>query len=96
MAIRRVVIHGALAADRWWRGEIVALDASDIPRIELLQRRLGRHRSPAGHGGATTNTPIVFMVFDLLWLDGRELLACMHVEEEGWRVPRGRSTTGRR
>jgi bifunctional non-homologous end joining protein LigD len=41
-------------------GEIVALDAKGVPRFQLLQRGAAR---------------VVFIVFDLLWLEGHDLTA---------------------
>ena len=48
-------------------GEVVALDPDGAPSFELLQRRI------AGDADAAT-APLVYMAFDLLYLDGRSLL----------------------
>jgi bifunctional non-homologous end joining protein LigD len=55
-------------------GEIVAFDETGEPSFGLLQRRMGltdagRIRRRAGE------TPVTYVAFDLLWLDGRSLLA---------------------
>ena len=56
-------------------GEIVALDASGVSRFQLLQRRLGRkNASEIGRLAATTR--IAFYVFDLLYLEGFDLMGC--------------------
>jgi bifunctional non-homologous end joining protein LigD len=45
-------------------GEIVALDKDGIPRFQLLQKWQKR-----------PTAPVVFLLFDLLWCDGRDLTA---------------------
>ena len=55
-------------------GEIVAFDDDGRPSFQLLQRRMGltdegRIRQRAAE------TPVTYVAFDLLWLDGRSLLA---------------------
>ena len=53
-------------------GEICALDKSGIPRFQLLQRKgINAHRPP-----------IVYFVFDLLYLDGYDLMQCTVVERK--------------
>src|ERR1051325_2465655 len=52
-------------------GEICALDARGIPRFQMLQRR-----------GGTQRPPIVYFVFDLLYVDGYDLTACTVVERK--------------
>jgi bifunctional non-homologous end joining protein LigD len=52
-------------------GEICALDARGIPRFQMLQRKGGAQRPP-----------IVYFVFDLLYLDGHDLTACTVVERK--------------
>lgn len=46
-------------------GEAVALDAHGVARFQLLQRALGQPES--------TGAPVVYYVFDLLYLDGYDL-----------------------
>ncbi|HEX3086832.1 MAG TPA: non-homologous end-joining DNA ligase [Pyrinomonadaceae bacterium] len=46
-------------------GEICALDHQGIPRFQMLQRKGGAQRPP-----------IVYFVFDLLYVDGYDLTAC--------------------
>lgn len=56
-------------------GEIVALDEFGVSRFQLLQRRLGRkNASEIGRLAATTR--IAFYIFDLLYLDGFDLMGC--------------------
>src|SRR5258706_9092159 len=60
-------------------GEIVALDKDGMPRFQLLQPRVGRKSSLdalRGHGH------IVYYVFDLLYVDGYDLMSCPVVERK--------------
>ncbi len=60
-------------------GEIVALDKDGMPRFQLLQPRVGRKsglEALRGHGH------IVYYVFDLLYLDGQDLMSCPVVERK--------------
>jgi len=52
-------------------GEICALDSQGIPRFQLLQRK-----------GMTKRPPIVYFVFDLLYVDGHDLTGCTVVERK--------------
>src|SRR5580765_4339484 len=54
-------------------GEICALDKNGIPRFQLLQRK--------GSSNAH-RPPIVYFVFDLLYLDGYDLMQCTVVERK--------------
>lgn len=49
-------------------GEVVALDEAGRPDFSLLQERISDRR------GGTTAAPLVYEVFDLLYLDGRSLV----------------------
>src|SRR4051794_35516474 len=49
-------------------GEVIALDESGEPDFALLQARI------KGRGGASSATPFLYEVFDLLHLDGRALV----------------------
>jgi bifunctional non-homologous end joining protein LigD len=78
-------------------GEIVAFDERGLPSFQALQRRM--------HVGSGTQarrlakaTPVTYMIFDLLWLDGhsltglgygerRELLAALALDGERWQTP---------
>ena len=60
-------------------GEIVALDRDGMPRFQLLQPRVGRKsglEALRGHGH------IVYYVFDLLYVDGYDLMSCPLVERK--------------
>jgi len=56
-------------------GEIVAFDEGRRLTFFDLQKRLGR-KSDGGDlfEGAAADVPVAFIIFDLLWLDGRSLL----------------------
>lgn len=51
-------------------GEIVALDGNGVPDFALLQQRMHR-RNPAP--GLLATTPVVYYVFDVLYLDGEDM-----------------------
>jgi bifunctional non-homologous end joining protein LigD len=53
-------------------GELVALDAAGRPDFTALQQRMRSRSRPARRTAGTV--PVVYMVFDLLWLDGRLLV----------------------
>ena len=50
-------------------GEVIALDERGEPDFALLQARI------KGKGSPGAPTPFVYEVFDLMWLDGRSLIA---------------------
>jgi bifunctional non-homologous end joining protein LigD len=60
-------------------GEIVALDASGAPSFELLQPRMQAHGRAAVQERAAA-TPVVLMVFDVLWLAGHSTLELTYRE----------------
>jgi bifunctional non-homologous end joining protein LigD len=59
-------------------GEVVALDEQGRPSFSLMQQRTGM-TSPGKHGPKNRALPIVYYAFDLLYLDGYNL---MNVELE--------------
>lgn len=62
-------------------GEIVALDEHGVSRFQLLQRRLGR--KDAGEiGRLASTTRLAYYVFDLLHLDGLDLMGCNLVDRK--------------
>lgn len=76
-------------------GEIVALGRGGRPDFGLLQRRMGLRRSVPSR---QAEVPISFMLFDLLYLDGRlllrepyrerrRLLEGLGLEGAAWRTP---------
>jgi len=78
-------------------GEIVALDEAGIPRFERLQPRMqaGRGRAIREH---VASQPVVYMVFDVLWLAGhrttelpyvdrRALLERLELGGDAWQTP---------
>ena len=60
-------------------GEIVALDESGRPSFEALQARM-HVTNPAQVRRLTQQVPITYLVFDVLYLDGRSLLDEPYVE----------------
>jgi bifunctional non-homologous end joining protein LigD len=81
-------------------GEVVALDPEGRPSFQLLQRRMGL-TSAAAVKARSSETPVDFVIFDLLHLDGRctrdlhyaerrELLAGLGLDGPRWRTPRHR------
>jgi bifunctional non-homologous end joining protein LigD len=79
-------------------GEIVAFDDEGRPRFQLLQRRMGLTTESTIRGRAV-ETPATYVVFDVLWLDGKSLLEEPYEERRKvldgleldgahWRAPR--------
>lgn len=62
-------------------GEIVALDKNGVSRFQLLQRRLGRKNAGEIQRLAAT-TRIAFYAFDLLYLDGFDLMGCKLIDRK--------------
>lgn len=60
-------------------GEIVALDEGGMPKFQLLQPRVGRK---SGLEALRGQGHIVYYVFDLLYLDGDDLMPCPVVERK--------------
>lgn len=54
-------------------GEIVALNEKGLPSFELLQQRMNL-QSQMDIKRATGRVPVVYQIFDILYLDGRSLL----------------------
>src|SRR3954451_21023395 len=85
-------------------GEVVALDPEGRPRFQLIQSRMGL-TSPAAVKTRAAQTPVDYVIFDLLHLDGhrvrdlpyvrrRELLDELGLEGPRWRTPRSRHGGG--
>jgi bifunctional non-homologous end joining protein LigD len=85
-------------------GEVVALDPDGKPRFQLIQSRMGL-TSPAAISARAAQTPVDYVIFDLLHLDGhrvrdltylqrRELLEELGLEGPRWRTPRHRQGGG--
>lgn len=56
-------------------GEIIAFDEGRRLTFFDLQKRLGRkHDTVDLFAGAPADVPVAFVIFDLLWMDGRSLL----------------------
>jgi bifunctional non-homologous end joining protein LigD len=78
-------------------GEIVAFDAEGRPSFERLQTRM-HLASDSAVKRRVRDTPVVYVAFDLLYLDGhstfaltyeqrRELLEALELEGPSWRAP---------
>ncbi len=78
-------------------GEIVAFDERGRPSFEVLQQRMNV-ASPSQVKRLAKGTPVTYVVFDLLWLDGhsvtglayeqrRELLEALELRGERWQTP---------
>jgi bifunctional non-homologous end joining protein LigD len=87
-------------------GEIVAFDESGKPSFERLQRRM-HVTAPAAVRRLASSIPVVYAIFDLLYLDGRSLMElpyeerrrCLEQLELGgpaWRVPAAHAGDGAR
>jgi bifunctional non-homologous end joining protein LigD len=85
-------------------GEIVAFDAHGRPSFATLQRRM-HVGSPAQVKRLAKASPVTYMIFDVLWLDGhslielpyaerRELLDELALSGESWQTPEHLSGSG--
>ena len=76
-------VHGVAAAfdgrDAVLDGEVVAFDAAGRPSFQVLQQRM--HVANAREvERRMVATPVMYVLFDVLWLDGRSTLALPYVE----------------
>src|SRR5712692_6493284 len=62
-------------------GEIVALDRDGMPRFQLLQPRVGRKKK-SDIEALLGKAKIVYFVFDLLYVDGCDLMSCSVVDRK--------------
>jgi bifunctional non-homologous end joining protein LigD len=87
-------------------GEIVAFDEAGRPSFERLQRRM-HVVSPSAVRRLQGSTPVVYAIFDLLYVDGRSLLRLPYSERRAaldrldlggpaWRVPAAHHDNGAR
>jgi bifunctional non-homologous end joining protein LigD len=85
-------------------GEVVAFDEEGNPSFGRLQRRMGL-TEPGRIRQRTADTPVTYVAFDLLWLDGhslcaepyerrRQLLAGLGLDGPCWQSPRHRVGDG--
>jgi bifunctional non-homologous end joining protein LigD len=86
-------------------GEVVAFDEQGRPSFERLQTRM-HLASDSAIRRRMRDTPVTFVIFDLLYLDGRstlplryeerrELLERLELEGSAWRTPRYHRGEGR-
>lgn len=85
-------------------GEIVSFDAQGRPSFQALQSRMHvRGETAVRHLSQTT--PVTYLLFDLLWLDGHSLIELSYIErrarlhalklqDEHWRTPEYRRGEG--
>ncbi len=87
-------------------GEIVCFDENGRPSFELLQRRM-HVTATASVRRLAQRTPVVYAIFDLLYLDGHSLLELPYSERRArlealglqgpaWRVPAAHGEDGER
>ena len=87
-------------------GEIVAFDERGRPSFERLQRRM-HVTAPAAVRRLAARVPVVYAIFDLLYLDGHNLtglpyrerrrrLESLELEGPAWRVPAAHPGAGSR
>jgi len=87
-------------------GEIVAFDEAGRPSFERLQRRM-HVASDSVIRRRMADTPVVYAIFDLLYLDGHSLMALPYTERRAalealelsgpaWRVPSAHVGAGKR
>lgn len=85
-------------------GEIVAIDAHGQPSFQLLQARMGL-RGAQRVRARREHTPVLFMIFDVLYLEGRVTMALSYRERRklleklklkgpAWQTPRYHSGDG--
>lgn len=78
-------------------GELITFDEHGRPSFERLQRRMNVSSASAVRRLAAS-TPVVYAIFDLLYLDGHDLMGCPYQERRAalealglagpaWRVP---------
>ncbi len=78
-------------------GEIVAFDENGRPSFERLQRRMNV-TAPSAVRRLSASTPVVYAIFDLLYLDGHSLMGLPYAQRRqrldalglsgpAWRVP---------
>jgi bifunctional non-homologous end joining protein LigD len=78
-------------------GEVIAFDESARPSFEALQQRM-HVRGDAAVRRLAQTTPVTYVLFDLLWLDGHSLMELPYTERrarldalsldgERWRTP---------
>ena len=86
-------------------GELVAFDDAGKPSFERLQRRM-HVTAPSAVRRLSASTPVVYAIFDLLFLDGhslmgrpyaerREALEALGLSGPAWRVPAAHPGQGR-
>jgi bifunctional non-homologous end joining protein LigD len=92
--LNRALSHHRAVLD----GEVVALDADGRPSFGALQRRMHVSAESAVRRLAK-ETPVTYVIFDLLWLDGHSLMELPYTERRArlaelelgdagrWRVP---------
>ncbi len=75
-------LAGEVDADVMLDGEIVAVDEHGRPSFQLLQRRM-HLRDPNEVRRIARRTPVTFMSFDVVWMDGRPTTALPYRDRRG-------------
>ncbi len=87
-------------------GELVAFDDDGRPSFERLQRRM-HVTAPSSVKRLAASTPVVYAIFDLLYLDGHNLMGAPYEQRRerleqlalggpAWRVPAAHPGNGKR
>jgi len=101
----RGLLDGLGMREAVFDGELVAFDDAGRPSFERLQRRM-HVTAPNAVRRLSASTPVVYAIFDLLFLDGRSLMGRSYTERRealealglsgrAWRVPAAHAGQGR-
>jgi bifunctional non-homologous end joining protein LigD len=97
-------LGSAVGCDAVLDGEIVAFDERGRPSFQVLQSRM-HVRQPAEVARLSASVPVMYVAFDVLWLDGRDItdrpwrerrrvLEDLELAGPSWQVPASHVGTG--